>query len=110
LQDIQYARRYALLFFWILAEQGALPLPSAPLLLACGALAKDGRLTPHWIVFTGLAACLVTDNVWFMLRRRRGAKVLRFICRVALGPDSCVPRRRPRSCATAAGPYWWPSS
>lgn len=81
---------YALLFFWILAEQGALPLPSAPLLLACGALAKDGRLTPHLIVLTGLAACLIADNVWFMLGRRRGAKVLRFICRVALEPDSCV--------------------
>ena len=31
---------YAVLFFWVLAEQGALPLPSIPLLLACGALAK----------------------------------------------------------------------
>jgi len=80
----------ALLFLWVLAEQAALPLPSAPLLLACGALAKDGRLTAHWIVFTGVAACLIADNVWFMLGRRRGAKVLRFICRVALEPDSCV--------------------
>jgi membrane protein DedA with SNARE-associated domain len=72
------------------AKQCALPLPSAPLLLACGALAKDGRLTPHWIVFTGVAACLIADNVWFMLGQRRGAKVLRFICCVALEPDSCV--------------------
>jgi hypothetical protein len=37
-----------------------------------------------------MAACLLADNVWFMLGRRRGAKVLRFICRVALEPDSCV--------------------
>jgi len=81
---------YALLFFWILAEQAALPLPSAPLLLACGALAKDGRLSAHWVVLTGMAACLIADNVWFMLGRRRGARVLRFICRVALEPDSCV--------------------
>jgi membrane protein DedA with SNARE-associated domain len=81
---------YALLFFWILAEQAALPLPSAPLLLACGALAKDGRLAMHWIVCTGVAACLIADNVWFALGRRKGAKVLRFICRVALEPDSCV--------------------
>jgi membrane protein DedA with SNARE-associated domain len=88
--DFVVRHGYALLFFWILAEQAALPLPSAPLLLACGALAKDGRLTPQWIVFTGLAACLIADSVWFMLGRRRGAKVLRFICRVALEPDSCV--------------------
>jgi membrane protein DedA with SNARE-associated domain len=90
--DFVVRHGYALLFFWILAEQGALPLPSAPLLLACGALAKDGRLTAHWIVFTGVAACLLADNVWFMLGRRQGAKALRFICRLAIEPDSCVRR------------------
>jgi membrane protein DedA with SNARE-associated domain len=88
--DFVVRHGYALLFFWVLAEQGALPLPSAPLLLACGALAKDGRLAPFWIVITGLAACLIADNFWFVLGRRRGAKVLRFLCRVALEPDSCV--------------------
>jgi membrane protein DedA with SNARE-associated domain len=76
--DFVVRHGYALLFFWVLAEQGALPLPSAPLLLACGALAKDGRLAPFWIVITGLAACLIADNFWFVLGRRRGAKVLRF--------------------------------
>jgi len=81
---------YVLLFLWILAEQGALPLPSAPLLLACGALAKDGRLSLQWIVLTGMAACMMADNVWFALGRRRGVRVLRFICRIALEPDSCV--------------------
>jgi membrane protein DedA with SNARE-associated domain len=90
--DFVVRHGYALLFFWILAEQGALPIPSVPLLLACGALAKDGRLAAHWIVLTGLAACLIPDNVWFMLGRRRGAKVLRFVCRVSLEPDSCVRR------------------
>jgi membrane protein DedA with SNARE-associated domain/rhodanese-related sulfurtransferase len=88
--DFVVRHGYALLFFWILAEQAALPLPSAPLLLACGALAKDGRLTAHLIVLTGLAACLIPDSVWFAIGRRRGAKALRFICRLALEPDSCV--------------------
>jgi membrane protein DedA with SNARE-associated domain len=88
--DFVVRHGYALLFFWILAEQGALPVPSAPLLLACGALAKDGRLSAHLIVLTGLAACLIADNFWFMLGRRRGTKVLRLICRMALEPDSCV--------------------
>jgi len=35
---------YALLFFWVLAEQGALPLPSIPLLVTAGALVRLGRL------------------------------------------------------------------
>lgn len=88
--DFVVRHGYALLFFWVLAEQGALPIPSAPLLLACGALAKDGRLSAHLIVLTGVSACLIADNVWFALGRLRGAKVLRLICRVALEPDSCV--------------------
>jgi membrane protein DedA with SNARE-associated domain len=83
---------YAVLFFWILAEQSALPLPSIPLLLACGALARLGRLSPHLILFWGITACLVGDSILFTLGRRRGPRVLRFICRVALEPDSCVRR------------------
>jgi membrane protein DedA with SNARE-associated domain len=81
---------YALLFFWLLAEQAALPIPSVPLLLACGALARMGGLQVHLILLYGLAACMVADNVWFQLGRQSGPAVLRFICRVAIEPDSCV--------------------
>ncbi len=83
---------YAVLFLWILAEQAALPLPSMPLLLASGALARMHRLSPHLIVFWGVAACLAGDTARFLIGRRRGPGVLRFICRVALEPDSCVRR------------------
>jgi membrane protein DedA with SNARE-associated domain len=81
---------YLLVFFWLLAEQGALPLPSLPLLLACGALVRTGQLNPAGILLSGMAACLIADNVWFTLGRLRGGKILRFLCRVALEPDSCV--------------------
>lgn len=81
---------YALVFLWVLAETAALPLPSIPLLLACGALAKNGRLSAHWIVLAGVAACLLSDSAWYWIGRRRGARVLRFVCRLALEPDSCV--------------------
>jgi membrane protein DedA with SNARE-associated domain len=81
---------YLLLFIWLLAEQAALPLPSLPLLLACGALARTGKLDLYLILLYGIAACLLADNIWFQLGRHRGAKILRFICRVALEPDSCV--------------------
>src|SRR5512133_546094 len=83
---------YLMLFGWLLLEQGALPLPSIPLLLACGALARSGRLHPVLVVLSALAACLLADNVWFQLGRRKGGKVLHFLCRVALEPDSCVRR------------------
>ncbi|MGA2134860.1 MAG: VTT domain-containing protein [Bryobacteraceae bacterium] len=88
--DFVVRHGYALVFLWVLLEQGGLPLPSLPLLLACGALARDGRLTAHWIVLTGVAGCMTADTFWYMLGRRRGAKILRLICRVSLEPDSCV--------------------
>jgi membrane protein DedA with SNARE-associated domain len=81
---------YAVLFFWILAEQSALPIPSIPLLLVCGALARSGHLNATSILLLGLLACLIADGAWFQLGRMRGSKVLGFLCRLALEPDSCV--------------------
>lgn len=81
---------YALLFFWVFAEQAALPLPSIPLLLACGALSRDGRMSSIAVVAIGVTASLLADNIWFQLGRHRGTAVLRFLCRISLEPDSCV--------------------
>lgn len=81
---------YAVLFFWILAEQGALPIPSVPLLLVCGALARTGHLSATTVLFLGVLACLIADCAWFQLGRSRGKRILGFLCRIALEPDSCV--------------------
>jgi membrane protein DedA with SNARE-associated domain len=83
---------YALLFFWILAEQAGLPLPSLPLLLACGAMMRDGRVKLHVAVLVAAGACFLADNVWYIIGRRGGGRVLRFLCKVSLEPDSCVRR------------------
>ena len=91
-QAIQFVERYgyALLFFWVFAEQGALPVPSAPLLVAAGALVRSGRLNAAAAVACCVAGALAADGVWFQFGRRRGKSVLRFLCRVSLEPDSCV--------------------
>jgi membrane protein DedA with SNARE-associated domain len=83
---------YLVVFVWLLAEQAAIPLPSIPLLLACGALARTGRLSLPLVVLSGLVAVVIADNIWFQLGKRRGPKILNFICRVSLEPDSCVRR------------------
>jgi membrane protein DedA with SNARE-associated domain len=83
---------YALLFFWVLAEQGAVPLPSIPLLVTAGALIRLGRLQMLPAIASCVAAALIADTIWFQLGRSRGHRVLRFLCRVALEPDSCVRR------------------
>jgi membrane protein DedA with SNARE-associated domain len=91
-ETIHFVERhgYALLFLWVLAEQGALPIPSAPLLVAAGALVRTGRLNGAAAIACCLAGALVADSVWFYFGRRRGKRVLRFLCRLSLSPDSCV--------------------
>ncbi len=42
------------------------------------------------VLFSGLVACLIADCAWFQIGRSRGSKVLAFLCRLALEPDSCV--------------------
>jgi membrane protein DedA with SNARE-associated domain len=81
---------YSLLFAWVLAEQSAVPLPSVPLLLAAGALVRDGRMRFLPAIACCVAAALIADAVWFQLGKRRGRRLLRFICRISLEPDSCV--------------------
>jgi membrane protein DedA with SNARE-associated domain len=81
---------YALLFFWVLAEQSAIPIPSAPLLLAAGALIRAGRLNAVIAITCCVAAALIADTLWFQLGRSRGRSILKLLCRVSLEPDSCV--------------------
>ena len=91
-EAIHFVERYgyALLFFWVLAEQGALPIPSVPLLIAVGALVRSGDLQAAAAIACAVAGALAADSVWFGFGRRRGKRVLRFLCRVSLEPDSCV--------------------
>jgi len=39
-----------------------------------------------------VVAALTSDLLWYELGRRRGVKVLQFLCRISLEPDSCVRR------------------
>ena len=82
---------YAVLFFWVLAEQGALPVPSIPLLLVCGALVKSGHLSGTAVVFHG--PCGLPGRrlrVVFQIGGAAAQRVLAFLCRLVLEPDSCV--------------------
>lgn len=87
---------YLLLFAWVLVEQLGLPLPSAPLLLAAGALAGTGRMNLAMVLALPMAAVGICDAFWYELGRRRGVKVLQWLCRISLEPDSCVHRTQVR--------------
>jgi membrane protein DedA with SNARE-associated domain len=81
---------YAVLFAWVLLDQGGLPIPAGPFLLAAGALAATGRMNLAFIVGSAVIASLVSDVSWYGLGRRRGPRILQLLCRISLEPDSCV--------------------
>ncbi len=87
---VQYG--YALLFGWVLIEQGGLPIPATPLLLAAGALAGQHRMSYPLVVLSVAVACVGADMFWYSFGKRRGAIVLNLLCRISLEPDSCVRR------------------
>jgi membrane protein DedA with SNARE-associated domain/rhodanese-related sulfurtransferase len=80
----------ALVFVNVLLERAGLPLPATPTLLICGALAATGRLSVWWILGLALLACVIGDTVWYAAGRYYGRRVMKFLCRVSLSPDSCV--------------------
>ncbi|HTV54343.1 MAG TPA: VTT domain-containing protein [Terriglobia bacterium] len=83
---------YVLLFAFVFGEQIGLPIPSFPLLLAMGALAHTGRYSLFASIGLAALACLICDLGWYHLGRWRGHKILNFLCRISLEPDSCVRR------------------
>jgi membrane protein DedA with SNARE-associated domain/rhodanese-related sulfurtransferase len=87
---------YLLLFAWVLAEQLGLPLPSAPILFAAGALAGRHRMNLELVIVLPVVTVVICDSFWYELGRLSGMKVLQWLCRVSLEPDSCVRRTQDR--------------
>src|SRR5258705_11578341 len=80
----------ALVFANVLLEQLGLPIPAVPTLIVGGALAAEGELSPLAVFGLAFVACMIGDAVWFLAGRRYGRRVMAFLCRVSLSPDSCV--------------------
>jgi len=87
---------YSLLFAWVLLEQAGLPIPSSPLLLAAGALAGTQHMNLALVISLGVLAAVTSDVLWYEVGRIEGVRVLRFLCRITLEPDSCVRRTQMR--------------
>jgi membrane protein DedA with SNARE-associated domain/rhodanese-related sulfurtransferase len=83
---------YLVVFAWVFAEQAGLPIPSAPLLLAAGALSGSRQMNLGLAIAFAVFAAVASDTLWYELGRRKGVRVLQLICRISLAPDSCVRR------------------
>ncbi len=81
---------YSVLFLWVILEQAGLPIPAIPVLLAAGALSGTGHMSITLSLLVTVIAAVGADLVWYEIGRRKGMKVLNFLCRVSLEPDSCV--------------------
>jgi membrane protein DedA with SNARE-associated domain/rhodanese-related sulfurtransferase len=83
---------YALLFVWVLVEQGGLPVPSAPVMLAAGTMSAAHHLHIAYALPIILVACFLSDTAWYFLGKRYGGKVLDILCRFSLEAATCVSR------------------
>ena len=87
---------YTLIFAWVFIEQAGLPIPSAPLLLAAGALAGTHELNLWLAILFAVLGSVASDSMWYELGHRKGVRVLQLLCRISLEPDSCVRRTQVR--------------
>jgi len=83
---------YSILFGWVLIEQGGLPIPSVPLMLAAGTMSAAHKLHLAYAIPVILLACLISDSAWYFLGKRYGGRVLNVLCRFSLEAATCVER------------------
>lgn len=93
-ETLQFVVRhgYVMVFAWVFIEQAGLPIPSAPLLLAVGALAGTHQMNLGIAISVAVIGAVCSDLMWYQLGRLKGVRVLQLLCKISLGPDSCVRR------------------
>jgi membrane protein DedA with SNARE-associated domain len=91
---IQFLIRHGLvaLFVIMLADQLALPVPMDIFILAAGGMVGTGKIDFLPTVATLAAAGILGNAIWYYLGRRHGNRILKFLCRISVEPDSCVRR------------------
>lgn len=100
--DFLLRHGYALLFAWVFTEQVGVPIPALPLLVATGASAGKGELSFALLLAATVLPAALSDSLWYWIGSRKGGKVLSFLCRISLEPDSCV--RSTQALFTRRGP------
>jgi membrane protein DedA with SNARE-associated domain/rhodanese-related sulfurtransferase len=85
---VHYA--YPILFLWVLLEQLGVPIPSLPVLLTAGTLVATHKLSGPVSLLCVLAACVLSDSVWYLLGRRYGNTIIKLLCRFSFESQTCV--------------------
>lgn len=85
---------YPALFGGMFVEQFVPPMPGEPLLLGAGALAGTGQFSLWLAVVYALGGTVVADLIWYEIGRRGGPRVLKWLCRLSIEPDTCIRREQ----------------
>jgi membrane protein DedA with SNARE-associated domain/rhodanese-related sulfurtransferase len=80
----------------VLLDQIGIPVPAVPTLIVAGAIAADGQMSLSALFLGAVLACLAADCGWYLVGQRYGIRVLKFLCKVSLEPDSCVSQTQTR--------------
>lgn len=73
-------------------EALGLPIPGALALLIAGAACASHKMQLHLALPLALAAMLTGDTLLFVIGRKTGWKLLAFLCRVSINPETCILR------------------
>jgi membrane protein DedA with SNARE-associated domain len=82
----------ALTFGLLFAEAIGFPFPAALALVAAGAAVASHTLWGPAVLLAALSALLLGDSLLFWLGRYAGWKLLGFLCRVSINPETCILR------------------
>jgi membrane protein DedA with SNARE-associated domain len=83
---------YLLIFLIVLAEALGFPVPAALALVTGGAAVASGDLRAPAAVLVAATAMLVGDSLLYVLGSRMGWRLLGFLCRVSVDPETCILR------------------
>jgi membrane protein DedA with SNARE-associated domain/rhodanese-related sulfurtransferase len=81
---------YSILFGWVLVEQGGVPVPTVPVMLAAGTMSAAHKLHVAYAIPIIMLACLISDSLWYFLGKRYGTRIMNLLCRFSLETDVCI--------------------
>ncbi|HEV2113710.1 MAG TPA: sulfurtransferase, partial [Terriglobales bacterium] len=83
---------YEGLFAVLFLEAVGLPIPGALALLIAGAACASGKMQLHLALPLALLAMMSGDTLLFVIGSKTGWKLLAFLCRVSVNPETCILR------------------
>jgi membrane protein DedA with SNARE-associated domain len=81
---------YESLAIVLFLEAIGLPIPGAVALLAAGAAAASGGMSPALAILVPTVAMLLGDTLLYVLGRYTGWALLGVLCRISMNPEACI--------------------